>query len=364
MSGTALVTGCAGFLGSHLVYALKQKGFRVLGVDDLSTGHNDETVSEYLENKQLLIADVAGPSFPMQIETYLKLQGLDAFDIDYVFHLASPASPKDYQRDPVATMRANSQGVFNLLEFCHNGMSRLIFASTSEIYGDPTQHPQTESYNGNVSLLGPRSCYDESKRFAETLLYNWNRDRSYSWSRDRGEFTTRHGVVRIFNTYGPGMHMDDGRAIINFLTQAQAGKPLTVYGDGSQTRSFCYVTDMVEAIIRYAMKVELQEPLNVGNPTEYTILQVAKEVNRLFGRDPNYIEFRDLPQDDPKQRCPDITKAREILSWEPQVKLQDGLLKMKEWLLPEQLPFKGLEIREGFRKADRMDAKIRQWRHA
>jgi len=294
-----LVTGAAGFLGSHLTDALLADGHRVLGVDNLCTGS--------LENLKHLRSE-------SRFE-FLQHDICDSFDpkhVEYVFNFASPASPEDYMRLGVETLMVGSAGTRNALEIAKKYGARFLHASTSECYGDPEEHPQTEEYWGNVNPIGPRSVYDESKRFSEALVTAYNRYLNVD---------TR--LVRIFNTYGPRLHMNDGRVISNFLVQALRGDDITIYGDGSQTRSFCYVSDEIEGILKLAHSNE-HAPVNIGNPTEWTILECANTVLRVTGAK-STIAFHPLPQDDPTQRKPDISKARRLLNWEPKIDLETGL---------------------------------------
>ena len=296
---TILVTGAAGFLGSHLCDALLAEGNQVIGVDNLCTGN--------LANLKHL-----------DREDRFRFEELDIctpFDlgrVDFVFNFASPASPVDYMRLGVETLQVGSAGTLNALEIARRYNAGFLQASTSECYGDPEVHPQVETYWGNVNPIGPRSVYDESKRFSEALVAAYQR---------------YHGVnthmVRIFNTYGPRLQANDGRVISNLMMQGLRGEPLTVYGDGSQTRSFCYVSDLIEGIVRLG-KSDEHDPTNIGNPVEWTILECAREIQKLLGVE-GEITFRPLPQDDPKQRRPDITKARRLLGWEPRVMLREGL---------------------------------------
>jgi len=300
-----LVTGAAGFLGSHLCDALLGEGHDVVGVDNLCTGS--------LANLTHLKTE---PKFAFE-----RLDTSTPFDVgrvDYVFNFASPASPVDYMRLGVETLLVGSAGTLNSLEVAKKYGAGYLHASTSECYGDPEVHPQVETYWGNVNPIGPRSVYDEAKRFSEAAVMAYNR---------------YHGVnthlVRIFNTYGPRLQANDGRVISNLMMQALRDEPLTIYGDGSQTRSFCYVSDLIEGIVRLS-KSEEHLPTNIGNPVEWTILECAKEVQALFGSK-SEITFKPLPQDDPKQRKPDITKARTLLGWEPKVMLREGLGKSLEY---------------------------------
>ncbi|MFZ1756933.1 MAG: UDP-glucuronic acid decarboxylase family protein [Caldilineaceae bacterium] len=295
-----LVTGGAGFLGSHLCDRLLAEGHTVVAMDNLVTGNTDN------------IAHLAGnPRFSFvkhDITNYIYLAG----DLDAILHFASPASPVDYLELPIQTLKVGSLGTHNALGVAKAKKARLLLASTSEVYGDPLVHPQTEEYWGNVNPIGPRGVYDEAKRFAEAI--------TMAYQRYHGVETR---IVRIFNTYGPRMRLNDGRVVPNFIKQALNGEPLTVYGEGNQTRSFCYVSDLVDGIYRLLLSDE-PLPTNIGNPSEMTILQFAERINALTGN-PGGIIYKPLPKDDPQQRQPDITKARRILGWEPQVGLDAGL---------------------------------------
>jgi UDP-glucuronate decarboxylase len=295
-----LVTGGAGFLGSHLCGRLIDSGCEVLCVDNFYTGRR-QNVLHLLANPrfELIRHDV---TFPLYIE------------VDAIYNLACPASPIHYQFDPVQTTKTSVHGAINMLGLAKRVKARIFQASTSEVYGDPERHPQREDYWGHVNPIGSRSCYDEGKRCAETLFFDYYR---------------QHGVdikvARIFNTYGPRMHPNDGRVVSNFIVQALKGEDITIYGDGSQTRSFCYVEDLIEAMMRLmATDRGFTGPVNIGNPTEFTILQLAQVVLRLTGSS-SKIVFRELPSDDPKQRRPDIELARTQLGWEPKVALEDGI---------------------------------------
>ena len=295
----AMVTGGAGFLGSHLCEALVGEGISVICVDNLLTGRTANLA--VLENE---------PRFEFH-----QLDVSEPFDlgpVDFIFDLASPASPADYLRHGVETLKAGSYGTFNALELARKHRAGFLLASTSECYGDPFVHPQTEAYWGNVNPIGPRSVYDEAKRFAEAATMAYHR---YHGVQTR--------IVRIFNTYGPRLQLNDGRVISNFMKQALRGEDLTVFGDGSQTRSFCYVSDEIEGILRLSRSQE-HLPVNIGNPNEFTILECAREVLDVTGSN-SKISFAPLPQDDPKQRRPDITKAKRLLGWEPRIQLRDGL---------------------------------------
>lgn len=294
-----LVTGGAGFLGSHLCDALVSEGNHVIAVDNLLTGN--------LENLKHLSTDSR-----FSLEVHDICQPFDFGAVDYVFDFASPASPVDYMKYPVETLKVGSLGVFHSLELAKKYKAKFLISSTSECYGDPTQHPQNESYWGNVNPIGPRSVYDEAKRFAEATTMAYHR-----------YYQVDTHIVRIFNTYGPRLQVNDGRVISNFLTQALRGDPLTIYGDGSQTRSFCYVSDEIEGILRLSRSDE-HLPVNIGNPNEFTILECAKLVKEVTNSS-SQIEFLPLPVDDPKQRCPDITKAKTLLGWAPKIDLAAGL---------------------------------------
>lgn len=294
-----LVTGAAGFLGSHLTDALLAKGHEVVGVDNLSTGTLDNLAHLAREPRfEFIERDICEP--------------FDVGAVDYVFNFASPASPGEYLRLGVETLMTGSQGTRNALEVACAHRARFLHASTSECYGDPLVHPQPESYWGNVNPIGPRSVYDEAKRFSEALIMAYHRYRAAD---------TR--LVRIFNTYGPRLGAGDGRVISNFLSQALREEDLTVYGDGLQTRSFCYVSDLVDGILRLSESDE-HSPVNIGNPTEWTVLDCAKEVLSVTGSR-SRIRFDPLPQDDPVRRQPDIGKARQLLGWEPKIDLRRGL---------------------------------------
>jgi dTDP-glucose 4,6-dehydratase len=296
----AVVTGGAGFLGSHLCDLLLREGWEVLCMDNLVTG-SDANVSHLLAHPRFRFAR-------QDVTRYIEVPG----PVEAVLHFASPASPPDYLKLPIQTLKVGALGTHNALGLALAKKAKFILASTSECYGDPEVSPQPETYWGRVNPIGPRGVYDEAKRFAEALTMAYHRSK---------DLDTR--IVRIFNTYGPRMRLNDGRALPNFLYQALSGEPITVYGDGKQTRSFCYVTDLLDGIYRLLQSAE-HEPVNIGNPHEITILEFAERVRALVGASAPIV-FRPLPQDDPKQRCPDINKARRILHWEPKVKLEDGL---------------------------------------
>jgi len=297
-----LLTGAAGFIGSHLTDRLLAEGHEIIGVDSLITGRlkNIEHLEDH-PNFQFLEQDVINP---------LQING----PIDWVMHFASPASPPKYLSNPINTLRVNSEGTFHLLELARSKGASFFLASTSEVYGDPLMHPQPETYWGNVNPVGPRAVYDEGKRYAEAMATAYH---------------TYYGIpiriVRIFNTYGPRMDPNDGRVVTNFITQALRGEPLTIYGDGSQTRSFCYIDDLIEGIIRL-MNVEYSRPVNLGNPEEYSVIELAQLIKELADSTSEII-YKPLPQDDPKQRRPDITLARRLLKWEPRISVRDGLLR-------------------------------------
>ena len=299
---TALVTGGAGFLGSHLCDRLVEDGYRVLCVDNLETGSLQNV--EHLRGDRFLFIN-------HDITSHLAVDE----PVDVVYHLASPASPIDYLRLPLQTLKVGSHGTHNALGLAKWKRARFLLASTSEVYGDPLIHPQPETYWGNVNPIGPRGVYDEAKRYAEAL--------TMAYHRQQGVDTC---IVRIFNTYGPRMRPHDGRAIPTFIRQALADEPLTVFGDGSQTRSFCYVDDLVNGLIKLAQSGE-HLPVNIGNPAEYTLLELARKVLEATGA-ASEIVFEALPVDDPKVRQPDITRARQLLGWEPQVSLEEGLRRL------------------------------------
>lgn len=293
-----LVTGGAGFIGSHLIDRLMEQGHEVICLDNFFTG-----------SKRNLLKWVDNPFFELIRHDITEPIRLEA---DQVYHLACPASPIHYQYNPVKTIKTNVMGTLNMLGLAKRVNARILLASTSEVYGDPTVHPQTEEYWGNVNTIGIRSCYDEGKRVAETLAFDYHRQNAVDIR-----------VARIFNTYGPRMLENDGRVVSNFIVQALRGIPLTVYGDGSQTRSFCYVSDLVEGLMRL-MNGEFIGPVNLGNPGEYTILELAQKIQQMINPDAE-IQFKPLPQDDPKQRQPDITRAKTYLNWEPTIPLDKGL---------------------------------------
>ena len=302
MKKRVLVTGGAGFLGSHLCERLLAEGCDVLCVDNFFTG-TKENIVHLIDNPffELMRHDI---TFPLYVE------------VDEIYNLACPASPVHYQYDPVQTAKTSVHGAINMLGLAKRVGATILQASTSEVYGDPTVHPQSEDYWGNVNPIGPRACYDEGKRSAETLFFDYHR---------------QHGlkikVLRIFNTYGPNMHPDDGRVVSNFIVQALKGEDITIYGEGEQTRSFCYVDDLIDGMVRLMnTPEEVTGPVNVGNPNEITVRQLAETIIGLTGAKSELV-FRPLPENDPMQRCPDITRANDILDWKPTVHLEDGLKK-------------------------------------
>jgi dTDP-glucose 4,6-dehydratase len=295
-----VITGGAGFLGSHLCDLFIQKGWDVVCIDNLITGTRSN-ISHLLSNPRFSFTE-------HDVTRYIEVTG----PVDAVLHFASPASPPDYLKAPIQTMKVGSLGTHNALGLALHKKAKFLQASTSECYGDPTVSPQPETYWGNVNSVGPRSVYDEAKRFSEAITMAYHRHHGMD---------TR--IVRIFNTYGPRMRLNDGRALPNFLYQALVGEPITVYGNGKQTRSFCYVSDLIDGIYRL-LESDEHEPVNIGNPNEITILEFAERVRALVGTTAPIV-FRPLPQDDPKQRCPDIGKAHRILNWEPKVALSEGL---------------------------------------
>ena len=303
--GRALVTGGAGFLGSHLCDALLAEGWSVVVVDNLLTGRRANLAHLSKEPRLEFVEQDICKSF-------------NVGKVDYVFHFASPASPEDYHAHGIETLQVGSLGTFHALDVAHKYGAKFLVASTSECYGDPLEHPQKETYWGHVNPIGPRSVYDEAKRFTEAVTMAYRRYHKVD---------TR--IVRIFNTYGPRMQLNDGRVVPNFMKQALRGEDLTVYGDGRQTRSFCYVSDEIDGFVRLS-KSDEHLPVNIGNPTEFTILDCAKEVLAVT-KSKSRIKYEPLPQDDPKQRRPDITKARELLGWEPRIDLATGLRMSLEY---------------------------------
>jgi len=302
MTKRILVTGGAGFIGSHLCERLLSEGHEVLAVDNFFTGRRRNIVKLLDDNRfEVLRHDV---TFPLYVE------------VDQIYNLACPASPVHYQFDPVQTTKTSVMGAINMLGLAKRLRVPILQASTSEVYGDPEMHPQPESYWGHVNPVGVRSCYDEGKRCAETLFFDYHR-----------QHNVKIKVIRIFNTYGPNMHPDDGRVVSNFIVQALQGKDITVYGDGSQTRSFCYVDDLVDAMVRMmGTDAAVTGPINTGNPNEFTIKQLADLVIEMVNSGSKVV-YRELPMDDPRQRKPDIAKAKEVLGWEPSIQLREGLAK-------------------------------------
>jgi len=307
MSKRILVTGGAGFLGSHLCERLVAQGNKVVCLDNLFTSQK-LNIEHLLQkpNFEFVLHDVTEPF---------------RFEVDEIYNLACPAAPGHYQYNPIKTMKTSVLGTMHALGLGRRVNARVLQAATSEVYGDPDVHPQVESYRGNVNPIGPRSCYDEGKRAAETLMFDYRRVHKM-----------RIKVVRIFNTYGPRMHPFDGRVVSNFIRQAVAGEPLTIYGDGKQSRSFCYVDDLIDGLVS-AMNTsdDFTGPVNIGNPVEFTIRQLAEHIVRLVGGAAKIEVARPLPQDDPKQRCPDISLARSVLKWEPKVPLEVGLKRTIDW---------------------------------
>jgi UDP-glucuronate decarboxylase len=294
-----LVTGGAGFIGSHLVENLLQQGHEVLSLDNYFTGTKENLRHLLaLPELELIRHDVVNPIM---------------LEVDQIYHLACPASPVHYQYNPVKTLKTNVMGTLNMLGMAKRVKARILLASTSEIYGDPKIHPQREDYWGNVNCIGLRSCYDEGKRVAETLMMDYHRQNGVDIR-----------VARIFNTYGPRMAINDGRVVSNFCVQALMGRDITIYGDGSQTRSFCYITDLVEGLVRLMNRESYHEPVNLGNPEEFTIIELAQKILAMT-QSPAQVVFRPLPPDDPVKRRPDISRAREILGWQPSVPLTAGL---------------------------------------
>jgi dTDP-glucose 4,6-dehydratase len=302
-----VITGGAGFIGSHLCDRFLSDGQEVICLDNLLTGNRRNIAHlEARSRFQFVEHDISEP---------IEIDG----PVDNVLHFASPASPVDYLTHPIPTLKAGSLGTHNALGLAKAKGARILLASTSEVYGDPLVHPQREDYWGNVNPIGPRGCYDEAKRFAEAITMAYHR---YHEVKSR--------IVRIFNTYGPRMRLDDGRALPNFMKQALLGEPLTVYGKGEQTRSFCYVSDLVEGIVRL-LNTDFAEPVNLGNPVEITMLQLAQEIISLVGKTKSTIVYEDLPQDDPKRRKPDISRAQKLLGWQPTVDRSEGLQRSLDY---------------------------------
>ena len=305
-----LVTGGSGFLGSHLCERLLERGDNVVCLDNFFTGRK-ENILHLMGNPrfELIRHDIVEPI---------------TLEVDQIYNLACPASPVAYQYNPIKTIKTSTVGVVNVLGLAKRCKARVLHASTSEVYGDPTVHPQTEDYWGNVNPIGPRSCYDEGKRVAESLCVNYHQ-----------EHQLEVRIIRIFNTYGPHMDPNDGRVISNFITQALRGQPITIYGDGMQTRSFCYCDDLIRGMMLMMEQDQSIGPVNIGNPGEYTMLQLAQEVLRAIPESKSTIQHVPLPQDDPKQRCPDITKAKSLLGWSPEIDLRTGLARTVEYYRAE-----------------------------
>lgn len=309
-----LVTGGAGFLGSHLCRYLINKGDNIICLDNFLTGKNKNIIDLKKNPKfKIIFQDITKP---------IKIKE----KIDRIYNLACPASPIHYQSKPIETIKTNTIGIMNILELAKLNDAKILQASTSEIYGDPLEHPQKESYKGNVNTLGPRACYDEGKRIAETLFMEYHRN-----------YKIPIKIARIFNTYGPSMDKNDGRVVSNFIMSALKNEPLTIYGSGEQTRSFCYVSDLIEGLYNL-MESDITGPINLGNPGEFTILELAKKIIKITNSK-SKIEYKPLPKDDPSQRKPDITFAKEILKWKPKIKLEEGLIKTVdyfEWLIKKE----------------------------
>jgi dTDP-glucose 4,6-dehydratase len=299
---TSVVTGGAGFLGSHLTDRLLAEGHRVIAIDNFITGN--------VANIEHLAGNESYKFIKHDVSNYIFLPD----EVDFIFHFASPASPIDYLKFPIPTLKVGALGTHNALGLAKAKKATFLLASTSECYGDPLVHPQKEDYWGNVNPVGPRGCYDEAKRFAEAMTMAYHRDHAIDTK-----------IVRIFNTYGPRMRLEDGRVVPAFIAQALRGEPLTVFGDGSQTRSFCYVSDLIDGIFKLSMS-DFHEPVNIGNPREMTIKQFAEEIRKIIGTK-SEIEYRPLPVDDPKVRQPDITRAKGLLGWEPKVSFEEGIVK-------------------------------------
>lgn len=311
---SVLVTGGAGFLGSHLCEKLLKDGYKVICLDNLLTG-SKENIEQllYIHNFEFIGGDVCNFKF---LKSLSQLS-----DLNYIFHLASPASPVDYQNYPEETLLANSMGTLNVLKLAKRTGAKVLIASTSEVYGDPLEHPQKETYFGNVNSFGPRSCYDEGKRFGETATYVYIR-----------KYDIDAKIIRIFNTYGPRMQKDDGRVVSNFIMSALSGRPIDIDGDGSQTRSFCYVDDLIEGIIKTMFTEGTRgEIFNLGNPDEFTIKELAQKIKEITGSNSEIIYSNKFRENDPMRRQPDIAKAKRILDWEPKVNLEDGLRRTIEY---------------------------------
>lgn len=301
-----LITGGAGFIGSHLCERLLKEGYAVVAMDNLITGKKDN-IKHLLNNSDFKFVE-------HDVSKYIDVKE----DLDLILHFASPASPIDYQLYPIQTLKVGALGTHNALGVAKTKKARFLLASTSEVYGDPLVNPQTEDYWGNVNCVGPRGVYDEAKRFAEAITLAYHRTHKVDAK-----------IVRIFNTFGERMRNNDGRVVPNFISQALTDQPLTIYGEGSQTRSFCYVSDLIEGIYKLALS-DLNEPVNIGNPNEITVLELAQKVIRLTGSKSKLI-YKILPEDDPKLRCPNIEKAKSKLGWSPKVELEDGLTRTINW---------------------------------
>jgi dTDP-glucose 4,6-dehydratase len=308
---TVVITGGAGFIGSHLCERLLSEGMKVICLDNLITGN--------IRNIKPLLSD---PDFRFIEHNVAKFIDIGD-DVDHVMHFASPASPDDYLKHPIPTLKVGSLGTHNALGLAKEKKAKFMLASTSEVYGDPLEHPQTENYWGNVNPVGVRGCYDESKRFAEALTMAYHRVHRVDTK-----------IIRIFNTYGPRMRVKDGRVVPNFIYQALNKRPLTVYGTGKQTRSFCFVDDLVEGIFRL-MNTRFNQPVNLGNPNEFTVIQLARLLIKLTGTK-SKIVYKPLPQDDPRQRKPDISRAKKILKWVPSIQLEEGLKKTIDWFVQDK----------------------------
>lgn len=301
-----LVTGGSGFLGSHLCDRLIELNHEVICLDNFYTG-SKQNILHHLDNPQFELVE------------HDVVDQINDIKVDQIYNFACPASPVHYQKDPIKTVQTSVLGAINVLNIANRFDAKILQASTSEVYGDPQVHPQTEDYRGSVNPIGPRACYDEGKRCAETLFFDYN-----------GKYDIDTRVVRIFNTYGPRMMADDGRVVSNFITQALKGEDITVYGDGKQTRSFCYVDDLIAAIIKMMEQKSFIGPVNIGNPNEFTVLELAQEIIKLTNSN-GEIVFRKLPIDDPMQRCPDISLAKNKLEWEPKIQLEEGLQRTIEY---------------------------------
>jgi dTDP-glucose 4,6-dehydratase len=311
-SPRVVITGAAGFIGSHLAETLLDRGYSVVGIDNLLTG--DTANIAHLANRDFTF-------IKHDVTNYIYIEG----PVDYVLHWASPASPIDYLELPIPTLKVGALGTHKALGLAKEKRARFVLASTSEVYGDPLEHPQKETYWGNVNPVGPRGVYDEAKRFAEAMTMGYHRFHGLDTK-----------IVRIFNTYGPRMRVRDGRAVPAFISQALKGEDVTIFGDGSQTRSFCYISDLVDGIIRLMLS-ELNDPVNIGNPHELTIKDIAETIIRMTGSSSRLV-YQPLPTDDPKVRKPDITRARTLLGWEPKVSLEDGLTRTIEYFRTKIAP--------------------------